>query len=293
MPGEPWSEEEIDLIVADYFEMLGLAPHDRCKLNKLQRRAALQQQLKQMVNSSRTDDSIQYKHRNISAALERLGGSPLKGYLPARNYQAALVPGIERYLKKFPSGLHVIREEDREEDPAELVFRSTLPLLQYVSSPIVENADATRKDLSLQRLSAKIDHAENDMQKRKWGMLGENLVFQQEQANLVRLGRSDLADKVRWVSQEDGDGLGYDIRSYHHRSGEERWIEVKTTRCRSEKTPFFLTENERQVAETNSEIFRLVRVFDAARPGPKAFKLRPPLEDQLHLHAINYRASLR
>ena len=151
----------------------------------------------------------------------------------------------------------------------------------------------TVKDLSLQRLSAKIDHAENDLQKRKWGELGENLVLQQERVDLVRLGRSDLADKVRWVSQEDGDGLGYDIRSYHHSSGEERWIEVKTTRCRSEKTPFFLTENERQVAEANSEIFRLVRVFDAARPGPKAFKLRPPLEDQLHLHAINYRASLR
>ena len=215
------------------------------------------------------------------------GGSPLKGYLPARNYQAALVPGIERYLKKFPSGLHVIREED----PAEVVSRGTL--LQYVSSPIVGDTRTTVNDLSLQRLSAKIDHAENDMQKRKWGELGETLVLQQERVDLVRRGRPDLADKVRWVSQEDGDGLGYDIRSYHHSSGEERWIEVKTTRCRGEKTPFFLTENERQVAEANSEIFRLVRVFDAARPGPKAFKLRPPLEDQLDLHAINYRASLR
>ena len=290
MPGQPWSEEEIDLIVADYFEMLGL-DRQGLEFNKSQRCAALQQQLEEMADSTRSDGSIEYKRQNISAALEDLGGSPLTGYLPARNYQAALAPGIERYLKKFPSDLHVIREKDQEEDPAEVASRGTL--LQYVSSPIVGDTRTTMNDLSLQRLSAKIDHAENDLQKRKWGKLGENLVFQQEQADLAQRGRPDLADKVRWVSQEDGDGLGYDIRSYHHSSGEERWIEVKTTRCRSEKTPFFLTENERQVAETNSEIFRLVRVFDAARPGPKAFKLRPPLEDQLHLHAINYRASLR
>ena len=286
MPGRPWSEKEIDLIVADYFKMLGLERRG-LPFNKSKRRAALQQQLEEMADSTRSDGSIEYKRQNISAALENLGGSPLTGYLPARNYQAALAPGIERHLKKFPSGLHVIREEN----PAEFASRGTL--LQYVSSPIVGDTRTTVNDLSLQRLSAKIDHAENDAQKRKWGKLGENLVFQQEQADLAQRGRPDLADKVRWVSQEDGDGLGYDIRSYHYSSGEERWIEVKTTRCRSEKTPFFLTENERQVAEANSEIFRLVRVFDAARPGPKAFKLRPPLEDQLDLHAINYRASLR
>ena len=35
-----------------------------------------------------------------------------------------------------------------------------------------------------------------------------------EREQLARAGESDLADAVRWVAREDGDGLGYDIRSF-------------------------------------------------------------------------------
>ena len=38
----------------------------------------------------------------------------------------------------------------------------------------------------------------------------------------------DLARKVRWVSEEDGDGAGYDIASFGP-DGRARLIEVETT----------------------------------------------------------------
>ena len=49
-----------------------------------------------------------------------------------------------------------------------------------------------------------------------------------EQALLRLAGRSDLARKARWVPEEDGDGLGYDISSFAPDDW-SRLIEVKTT----------------------------------------------------------------
>ena len=62
-----------------------------------------------------------------------------------------------------------------------------------------------------------------------------------------RQGRDDLARKVRWVSDEDGDGAGYDIASFAP-DGRPRLIEVKTTNG-WERTPFHISRNELAVAE--------------------------------------------
>jgi hypothetical protein len=92
------------------------------------------------------------------------------------------------------------------------------------------------------------------------------------------------------VSREDGDGLGYDIRSYDP-AGAERWIEVKTTRGGS-TTPFYLTRNENEVAKERPDAFRLYRLHDfSQRPG--LFTLTPPLEAVLQLEPLTFRASLK
>ena len=57
---------------------------------------------------------------------------------------------------------------------------------------------------------------------------GEERVLAHERASLRSAGRDDLARKVRWVSEQDGDGAGYDIASFAP-DGQVRLIEVKTT----------------------------------------------------------------
>jgi hypothetical protein len=66
-------------------------------------------------------------------------------------------------------------------------------------------------------------------------------------------------------------------------------IEVKTT-CGTRKTPFFLTSNERSLAEERPEDFRIFRLYEFAE-APKLFKLRPPLENAVILEPATYRAS--
>lgn len=109
-----------------------------------------------------------------------------------------------------------------------------------------------------------------------------------ERAALRMAGRDDLARKVRWVSEEDGDGAGYDIASFAP-DGLPRLIEVKTTNG-WERTPFHITRNELAVAEERRSEWRLFRLWNFSRE-PKAFELHPPLDAHVSLTATTFQAS--
>ena len=101
-------------------------------------------------------------------------------------------------------------------------------------------------------------------------------------------GRDDLARKVRWVSDEDGDGAGYDIASFAP-DGRPRLIEVKTTNG-WDRTPFHISRNELAVAEARRAEWRLFQLWNFSRE-PKAFELRPPLDAHVSLTATTFQAS--
>jgi len=58
----------------------------------------------------------------------------------------------------------------------------------------------------LERLIRKFDPSERDFRNRALGKAGEALIIDFERRRLAEVERRDLAGKVRWVSQEDGDG---------------------------------------------------------------------------------------
>ena len=138
------------------------------------------------------------------------------------------------------------------------------------------------------RIARKSDVAGRDERNRVLGRAGEERVLAYERLALRAAGRDDLARKVRWVSEEDGDGAGYDIASFEH-DGRSRLIEVKTTNG-WDRTPFHITRNELAVAEERRAEWCLFRLWNFSRE-PKAFELRPPLDAHVSLTATSYRAS--
>ena len=92
----------------------------------------------------------------------------------------------------------------------------------------------------MQAIARKFDVAGRDERNRSLGKAGEERVLQHERAILSGAGGQDLAKKVRWISQEEGDGAGYDISSFTP-DGNSRLIEVKTTNG-WERTPFHISE---------------------------------------------------
>jgi hypothetical protein len=265
-----WTGEELDLIVSDYFLMLNDeaagVPFNKAHHNRL---------LRSKIN--RSEGSIEFKHQNISAVLQYLGLPKIRGYLPAANYQKAIIPAIDRYLSQNPIALHPERRVDGlAERPG--LFIDTPPMLLPVRP--------RREDI--ERLVRKFNPVERDFRNRKLGREGEELVFQFERERLKHRDRPDLAKKIRWISEEDGDGAGYDILSFDEK-GKERFLEVKTT-VGSDTTPFYITRNELSLSSERPEAFRLCRVFDFSM-RPRMFELAPPLENFVHLSPLSYEAS--
>jgi len=228
--GRDWDDAELDAIVADYFAMLSMEQAGEPYV-KAHRAAALMDEI------GRTHRSVEFKHMNISAVLSTLGLPTIRGYKPKFNVQSAIYDAIDRYLTANP---RVVAPEFVAAPglaEAGALFEEPPPELSIAN---------THRPARLNRLVRKFDPSERDFRNRALGKAGEAMVIDFERARLAAVDRPDLARKVRWVSEEDGDGAGYDIHSFDP-TGSDRLIEVKTTRG-GRTTPFFLTRNERSLS---------------------------------------------
>ncbi len=269
--GTPWRSDELDAIVADYFAMLAdeLAG---VPLIKSAHSSAL------MAVIGRSHRSVEFKHQNISAVLEELGLPWIRGYRPKRNYQNAIIEAVDRFLSGNAKTLGLISEPHSEHTVDEGVL---------VQAPLISSRpqEANRR---LHQLVRKFDPVERDHRNRRLGRAGEAFVLGFERKRLTEQNRQDLARRIRWIADEDGDGAGYDILSYTL-AGRDLLIEVKTTNGTA-KTPFFLTRNEVEVANERHEdwvIYRVHLFFES----PRIFTVAPPLESSLLLRPEAWRAS--
>ena len=279
MSGTRWTDEENDAVVADYFSMLSEELSNK-KYIKAEHNRVLQGKI------GRTKGSIEFKHRNISAVLMGLGEAWNEKYKPAFNFQTSLVDAVARYLQE---------QVESSIGKQAAIFNSSgeTGAIQIGKPPTFQNYPPHVNFENLEKMQAialKFDVAGRDERNRVLGKEGEKRVIRHERAILTDAGRSDLAEKVRWVSQEDGDGAGYDIASFTA-EGYARWIEVKTTNG-WERTPFHISRNELDVAEANRRRWRLFRLWNFSRQ-PKAFELQPPLEAHVNLTPTSFRASFR
>jgi len=268
--GTIWADDELDAIVEDYFVMLN-AELSRNAYVKSRHSAAL------MAKIGRSHRSVEFKHQNISAVLEALGLPWILGYVPKRNYQNAIFAAIDRYLSKHDAVLDLVPTL-----PMPFALASSV----FVSPPVVSVDQQIPS--TLQRLIRKFDPVERDHRNRSLGKAGEAFVLHLEQQRLEESERSDLAGKVRWVAEQDGDGAGYDIFSFDP-SGSELLIEVKTTNGAA-RTPFYLSRNEREMSAGHPNDWCIYRVHLFAK-DPRAFRISAPLEDAVILKPETWRAS--
>ncbi len=92
--GKAWTDDEVGLLVADYFDMLQLDLQS-VTYNKAERNRQLREKL-----DDRTKGSVEFKHQNVSAVLLELGLPYIDGYKPARHFQQSLVGRVKEYLDR-------------------------------------------------------------------------------------------------------------------------------------------------------------------------------------------------
>ena len=278
MSSQAWTDAENDLIVADYFAMLADDVAGR-PYNKAEHRRQLMQRL-----GDRSDGSVEFKHQNISAVLKGLGEVWITGYKPAFNFQTSLIDAVARWLAINPGWTHRTLSSRPVDGMAEAAQLWVGPTPTLTNQPPPDELE------QMLHIAKKFDVAARDERNRAVGKAGEERVLKHERDKLTAVGREDLARKILWVSEEDGDGAGYDIASFDV-DGRQRLIEVKTTKG-WERTPFHISRSELSVADERREEWCLFRLWNFART-PKAFELRPPLDAHVSLTATSFRASFQ
>jgi hypothetical protein len=139
------------------------------------------------------------------------------------------------YIYTEPSTQTIYKESDldstkKSKSPISIVAEKILPPESFFSVPRKIDWDALNKT------------------RKHHGDLGEMFVYDLEKNYLTKVGRSDLAEKVRHVASE-GDGHGYDIQSFN-KDGSKKFIEVKATNS-STGSSFNISKNEFSFLQNN------------------------------------------
>jgi len=273
---EPWSNTEVELIIADYFSMLTKELTGN-PINKTSHRIAL----KELLNS-RSEGSIEFKHQNITAVLMKLGLPFIKGYKARWNYQQILEEKILAYLenhKSFLESKFIHFTDSFNIQSHNLNFNRILD-----TPPIRQNVISEPKAEYL-KSPIKINYLEREQTNSTLGVKGEKLILEYEKWRLTHLGRASLADKIEWVAEYD-DTAGFDILSKNE-NGTDRFIEVKTTRL-SKETPIFFSKNEYNFSLKNQNNFHLYRLFNF-NDTPKLFSLKGSFDDFCNKEPVQYK----
>jgi len=165
------------------------------------------------------------------------------------------------------------------------------PGLEFVSTPapkLSRRGTTTSEFQSRKTPNYLAQHANNTA----LGLLGEELVLRQEIAMLADAGRPDLAGKVTHVAVVEGDGAGYDIRSFTS-DGAVKFIEVKSTKGAS-SSPFFITPNEVEFSRKNCSNYYLYRLFDVdtVNKNARVFVLHGDMSERLELRPTQFVAEI-
>lgn len=265
MRGEDWTPDEVRAIVKDYFTMLALELAGQ-PYNKTRHREQLRTWL-----SGRSDASVEFKHRNISAVLQSSGFPYIMGYKPATNAQELLEDAVLEHIR----GDRQLVEIAAADADRPVVAPEIDDILSVEEGP-PEPEESERVQRSwIQQPRVGTNFFEREAANRTLGLAGEKFVLEFERARLVHVGQPTLARRVDHVSSTRGDGLGYDILSFEA-DGTHRLIEVKTTNY-GERVPFFVSRNEVAVSERDAQRYCLYRLH-SFRTNPHLFVLRGSLK---------------
>ena len=284
MASDDWSITEVEATVADYLAMLE-AELRGAPYSKAEHRRALVTLL-----NGRSEQSVEFKHANISAILIELGIPYISGYKPRSNYQRLLAEVVAERLTVQNHLIRVVAEDaDKVVVPSFDDLLAALVAAPTSSASKSKVAEPSKPPYKVGLPGPAVNYLEREARNRGLGAAGEEFALRFEQARLVHAGYEYLASKIVHVSKSQGVGAGYDILSFEP-SGAERLIEVKATKYGRE-TPFFVSRNELAVSQVNAERYQLYRVFEL-RSNVKLFTLPGAFSSTCQLEPSTYQASV-
>jgi hypothetical protein len=281
---EDWNREEAEATVTAYFDML-----DRELRGEIYSKAGYRQRLVKIL-TNRSAGAINRKFQHISSILTELGFPYIAGYKPLANYQHLLHAVVSERLDHNYMLTGMVREPEPEYTAAPPPgVRPVSDILTAQVDPPTLHPRKPPPDLGAERERStslyRADYLAEEARNISLGRAGELFVIDFERARLTGAGAAALAARIEHVAVTEGPQAGFDILSYET-SGQERYIEVKTT-CYGKYTPFFVTRSEVEMSRKIRDRYFLYRAFDFHRQ-PKLFIRQGPLEGSFRLDPYQY-----
>lgn len=190
------------------------------------------------------------------------------------------------------------RPSKKEKAPAELKeyleSKTDYPKIEDINAKFIdlginpENIELEKKERK--PLGKIVDFERENKINKFLGNRGEEIVYNLEKKHLQDMGKTELANKIKWVSKED-DSLGYDILSFEE-NGTEKYIEVKSTSQPENCNANFLISSNQYSKAKKLKNYYFYIVFCAKGKEPKVWKIKEPLQYEnkgLTLMPISYR----
>ena len=247
------------------------------------------ERLQKLLNG-RSIAAIEYKHRNISAVLDELDFPSIAGYKSLDHFQGILADEVAMQLERAESLLALAGRAVVASAAPPRPIRSVedvfvpVPAADKKSSQVYEAPQRTYTPI-LGKNYLRLEAANASL-----GSAGEKFVLEVEHKRLWEMGLRHLAERIEHVSRVRGDGLGYDIASFEE-NGEERFIEVKTTRY-GPLTPFYASSREVLVSRELAPRYSLYRLFKF-ESKPRIFVLPGAITASCVLEPMQFRARPR
>ncbi|MDD3926438.1 MAG: DUF3883 domain-containing protein [bacterium] len=279
-----WSRYEIETVVSDYLLML-----DKELRGELYSKTVHRRNLSGLLDN-RSEGSIERKHQNISAVMIKLGYPYISGYKPLGNFQALLAEIVSEWV----DGDQTLADSVSSSVVAPAKVPSVEDILARLEVPPVtptvkrEMLHETSQQYVWKRPA--VNYLEREARNASLGKAGEQFIVNYERARLMLEGKDSLAENVEHVAVTEGDGAGFDIRSFDV-DGSDRFIEVKTTSY-GKQTPFFVTGNELFVSRECENRYYLYRLFDF-RADPRLYTLSGALDKVCALEPVQFTAHVR
>ena len=173
----------------------------------------------------------------------------------------------------------------------EKIILETLPPIEKVKAEFLNYKIMRNKSNSNAKSKSKYkpDYEGQNDRNNRLGMRGENIVFNIEKEFIKKNHLSQ--NKLEHVSVNN-DRLGYDIVSLDEK-GNQKYIEVKSTRSKPDLANFIITSNEKEKATSLNNYFIYI-VFEANTLHPKIIQLKDPFnkhKNKMHITPVNYRVT--
>lgn len=140
-------------------------------------------------------------------------------------------------------------------------------------------------------ISKKRNYINIQKRKQRFGLAAEEIIYKAEKQKLIDLDYPEYAERVKWVSKEEGDGKGYDIKSLEVIDDEVRpaYIEVKST-TKGISEPIDITRNELECSKCYPEKYRIYRIyeFDPKNTNHKMYILKGDMSEY-HLESMQFK----